>query len=733
MNRVIELGLVIALCVTSVLIAAYQVRNRQKHQAQSPDALRLLGAVERACSAFLGRETQLLVPVVIAIAAVLTGLVALHERSGGLIELAGPAVATVLGAAICTRLAYFSLRQALTASLNGLHVKQTKGTPEQMLTQSASWTAVTTDATALLVVVASFAALYGYAAGGNTLTPGAAAWKAALGLPCLALGAIGAGAIFQIGGNSFQTATSVASAAARATRPQLVEQRELNPGLVAEFAGGFVGTAVSRTTDALCSALLGNMALILLAAGMVRHSDSSNQVLSCIALPLILKGIGLLSCSLVSFTIRLDHGLGTARIALSAIFLSGLVGTLLWLFGIINAAYLCASGALGLVAGLCANLLTSNLNAPVDRQLKIVQSALNADGARAMGVGLQRTVRPLLLVALCLGGAWFVGGLLDVGAGRSLGLTIGLAAMLGCNSLHHCTSLLSPLAEAITQLAGVLKHKDSSQSDAKPTTAEQFDSRCWTASHEGQTQRILAGAACALVVGLTIPSLAQAPDSLLALASTATVQTFDAYSSGHPALLFAGFLGAACLLFHVGGVLRLSSRAALRVGSDLLTHLGHNDKARVSGIRPPAARGYRASVELAAEASTDSVLPVVLLAVAAPLALAMILEIVGDSQYTALAARGLMMFATLATLTGCLASLASHGALSTLTAPFNSGHPPSSDPSGSRDSGEPSIRPAGLDSLPSTAAFLGRSVSPAAFLGLEATLAASLAVTQFLL
>lgn len=717
MIRVIELILILTLCVSGLLIGGFQGRFGKSAGRHAPEEMRLLGAVRRACSAFLLKETQILVPAAVVLAVLLTGFVLVRNESEGIVMLVSPAAGVVLGATVSALLAHFSLQQAASVTLRGLEAQQMRRSAGEVLTRGSSWTAIATDAVGLLLVLGWFSLHYAHARLSCDLEAGAASWQAALSLPALALGTVCSGAIFQVGGNNFQTATTVACAAARDRQPALATKPQLNPALVAEIAGGFVGTAVSRTTDAISSALVGSIALVLLSASMVRQADSAANTLSYVALPLLLRTIGMFAASVVSFSFNWaqPHLIGVPQVkgALSVVSGAGLIGALLWLIGVDGTPWLTASGALGLVAGLGTSSSTTDDHNY--QGLAYPSDPLNAETARAMGVGLQRSARPLVVVACCLVGAWLLGGLLEVEEGRSLGLIVALAMMLSCNAFHHGTSLLKPLAEAMSLIVSVLR----SESEGF-VVGSQLSQACDSASHDGRTQSILSGAACCLVIGLAIPSLAsqQLP------------------SGGHPALLFAGFLGAAFLLFHIGGVLRLSSRTAVRVGSDLLTHLRQDIGTENIRLNPSAPRGYRASVELASEAATDALLPAVLLATATPLALAIVLHALEGPEYGSLAARALMMFATVATLTGCLAALASHGALNDLRAKFSQPHGSLADRTASQDhfSHEgPSGFSVAPPSLPSAAHFLGHSVSPAALLGLEATMVASLVLLPFLI
>ena len=116
-------------------------------------------------------------------------------------------------------------------------------------------------------------------------------------------------------------------------------------------------------------------------------------------------------------------------------------------------------------------------------------------------------------------------------------------------------------------------------------------------------------------------------------------------------------------------------------------------------------------MQLATATATRALLPLVLGAVLGPFALAVLLRLVYGAHGAGVGVRGLTAFSALAALTGCCAALIAEGAAVELSA-------------GRRPSAE----------SPSSSAieFMERCISPAALLGLKATVVSSLAAVPLL-
>jgi Na+/H+-translocating membrane pyrophosphatase len=214
----------------------------------------------------------------------------------------------------------------------------------------------------------------------------------------------------------------------------------------------------------------------------------------------------------------------------------------------------------------------------------------------------------------------------------------------------------------------------------------------------GRCQIALGGAAAALLGAVMLPLLGKGAD------------TGAGPSWAHPMVLLGALLGAASLSFHVGGMLKASSRAATSLDKDLTDRLAHEGLTErdASGPLP----GYRESVQLASKSSTEALLPLALGALLVPFLVATSMRLIYGAGGGAVVAYGLMAFSALAALTGCSAALVAQGTSLELAEARRAGN--ASNPN-------------------SLIEFLERCIGPAALLGSRATAVASLAAVPLLI
>ncbi len=693
-----ELVLLVALCISSlVAVRAYGALPPSPGRARSDYVERVVGAMQRAGGLFVGRELRLLATV-----AGLAGLVLLvgselfgQGQSATRVRLAFAAVGLLVGAscsAVCA-VGTFSLgMRAIRAQLGSPAIAGEAGDELPLeLRRAGSLLAVLWDTLSLLALLAaaSVHCAYGVLVLGQPLREALldACYYSA---PGVALGALCGAAVFQAAGSCFSTATAVASGAARRSVPVLGDRRQQNPGLVAELVGAHLGGAVSRATDAFGTYALGNVAVVAVAALTAGRVAAPEQAVAIVALPLVLRASGLLGCACqLNPTLRsAESSPATASrsIAAALVAFSGLVGASVWLVGTAHCLYFIAAGLLGLVAGVLASA-----PGPLSRVApEIALEKMGASAARAIGVGLQSTGVPLLAMGVCLGLSWVVLEPVPLPNSQQLGLGLAVAAMLGSSSLPLGVGLLVALSESAQRLERLERDVAAQPAPSGPGSEERV-ALLKAGEHAGQTHLILCAGAASLLCVLAMPRLFGEPAAAAGEAS---------YGS----LLVAGVLGAACILFFVGASLRLRSAAAGKVGGDLLSHLG-----LIEDGRPPAsgARGYRPSLEIASKASLEAAIPLVVLATLLPSSVALALRAAAGADSPLELGRGLLAFGAVAVLTGASTALAAHGAVGAMASER-------------------------LDRESSSTLVLGRSIGPSALLGLQAAVAASLALSPFL-
>lgn len=725
-----ELVVVLGLCLCSLSLAAVLGRWLATQRMGAYEVQRLLGAVARAGGDFLKQEGRLLgVSLMLVALAVLTPVV-LYRSAAAVPEHVGwTALGLCLGAGAGSLVARAAFVAAVALTSRVVEaVRSDLNDATSAALRGSALIALLTDGVSLLLtlVVLAIAAWYLGQSPGVLASPWV--FAAVRLLPAAALGAVAAAAVFQLGGANFHTAAGVASLAARRQDPSLLRERDKNPALVAELVGDYVGAVAARASDYFAALVLANSAMLLVAV-WVHGNNPATSGWSLVALPLLVRAVGLIASSLALCNLRFDatqstwRTLAGAAVSATLVSLVGLFGASLWLVG--DEAHLpyFAAGALGLLANsLALGLTYLRLRRDVRRRAEAAAGAeaserdLGSPAARALGQGLQQTWSLMVGVGLCVLGAWLLGSNAALREGGPLALAVMLAGLLSVSAFGLTESLFARVAES----ARTITTLERSQIDARGRArAQEVDQLGVTLGSLGRTQGIMASAGAAALSAFSLPLLGAITRSATdagQLAPLAAAARLREATQLHPVTLWGGALGAGCLLFYVGGVLQASTRTANAVAADIVGRLGVGQadmrQAAASVVRLPS---YRVSVQLAAATATERLLPLTLAAVLTPLALALALRALYGEGGELVTLQGLMAFAAVATLTGCYAALAAEGA-ETLLAQLR------------RRAPERAVH----ESAGPAAEFIGRCVGPAALLGVKATVVAALVSGPFL-
>jgi Na+/H+-translocating membrane pyrophosphatase len=694
-----ELVVVVTVCGLSLVVTAFHARGSARSSTTPHDLERLLAAVQRACADFLWQETRLMAAV-LAIVTVAVGVPAaafgaLPKGHAALGWALGVLCAGGLGGALVAHLAHGSAAHTARGALEAL--RHDRHGAARVALRGAALLSVAIEALSCCLAALAFAAHFLFLTAGRHVEPHRAALLASRTLALLALGAACAALVFQVGGASLHTAAGVAATGARARNPNIARDEDQNPVLVAELVGDHAGGLVARATDAFAGALLGNAGVVMLGAWVSASNASAGvSAIALVVLPLLVRALGQLAASVALGSSRVDGSPGPVGVLLAArlshglLLAAGVAGACLWLLGSAAWVPLTGAAALGVLAGvLSAIASTAGVRRVPDAGLTGAETTV----ARALGLGLQRTWILMVLVGACLGGAWWLGSRTGIASGGVFALALAVAALLGAGAYDVSHGVFAATCENVRRFAGLRRsHFD----EAAKKRAHALTYSGVTVGHIGSTQSILGAAAAALLAALLLP---------LASASPAPAAIF---TLGHPVVLLGGVLGAGALSFHVGGMLRASSRAAAALDRDLSDRLTRED---ASAERRSIPAGYRESVQLATATATRALLPLALGAVLGPFALAVLLRLVYGAHSAGIGVRGLTAFSTLAAFTGCCAALVAEGAAVELAA----GRRPSTERASS-----------------SAIEFMERCISPAALLGLKAAVVSSLAAVPLL-
>lgn len=709
-----ELVVVFAVCIFSLLLAGFLAGGLLKRAIAHHELERLLGAVRRACADFLWQETKILASllVIVGLALACPLLIWGTTTGNGAESVAWSVAALCLGAAAGIGVAHtthWAAARATSTAIEALRRDLHEATAAGY--RGAAVVGLIAEAASLLLTACVFASHYLYLALMGRADVGEAISGASRTLPAAALGAFCAAAVFQVGGCNYHTAAGVAGTGARARHAHIARDEEQNPALVAELVGDYVGGAVCRSTDVFCALLLGNCGLVVV-AGLVARSNSivGLSALALAGLPMIIRSVGLLSACISMGSLRFEGPLSlrsvfaAARAGHGIMLMTGLFGASLWLLG--DPLYLTyvGAGALGILASLLSAALlvlgSRRLRSGADDASSLPRRETSV--ARALGLGLQYTGSPLLVVGACLGAAWLLGTGAPLARGGAFALVVAIAAMLGTGAFNLSESLFSAMGETVRRVAGL--RRGELDQGAKQRAA-QLDREARAIGDVGHGQCILGGATAALLASVMLPWIGAEGAAPRALPEMSV-------SFAHPVIILGGVLGAGSLLFHIGGVLRSSSRAASALEDDLQNRLEARSADAGSGALP----NYRDSVQLATTGATEALFPLVLTALLTPFIVGILLRLVYGPLGSAMTTHGLMALGTIAALTGCCAALAAQGTLVAL----------------GTERGAPTNARLGALGMQSAGEFVGRCVGPAALLGLKAGIVSSLAAVPLL-
>jgi len=702
-----ELVVVIAVCSLSLVLSALHAIRVPPSGATPHDLERLLAAVQRACADFLWQETRALALLVGVVLTVLAGaLVSFGVLGAGNRAGAWSLAALCAGALAGTAVALFAHRSGAHTTQAALAaLRQDRGAAPLSVLRGSSVLGVVLDAASSGLSALFFSAQYTYSTSVLHVAPLEAALVSSRSLAALALGALCAAVVFQVGGGSLHTAAGVAATGVRARNTRAARDEEQNPVLVAELVGHHVGGVVSRSADSFAGLLLANASLVMLAALVGASNEGAGpSALAWVALPLVVRALGQLSATIALGSSRFEGQAGpsemlaAARLSHALMSLAAVFGASLWLLGPPLYSKFVLPGALGVFAGVVS--AGASLAGASQRRLgALPRSAPTV--ARAFGLGLQRTWLLFLLVGACLGAAWVVGARTPLVHGGAFALTLAVAALLGAGSFNASESLFGMVCENVRRVAGLRRSRFD---DAAKSRALEMDRVGVSIGHQGQTQIILSGAAASLLGAVALP-----------LFGATRAAESGGVGLAHPIVLLGGVLGAGSLLFHVGAMLKASSRAAGSLDKDLSDRLVREGESEAPRGPLP---GYRGSVQLATTSATQALLPLALGAVLVPFVVSLVMRLVYGAGGGAVAVYGLMAFSALATLTGCCAALLAQGTCLELA-------------EARRCLADGAAAADGASSH-SVIEFMERCIGPAALLGLKVTVVSALTTVPLL-
>lgn len=410
-----------------------------------------------------------------------------------------------------------------------------------------------------------------------------------------ALGASFAALLAQLGGGIFSKAADLGADVA-GHEVGLPEDDAQNPASIADLAGDNVGDCAGRGAGIFQATVAENLGAMLIGAAVFRHNDDLPSALAITLFPLVTRAFGVIGAMFGVMVVRTDD----REDPLNALARGLYVTTLLHVVGIAGAAkWLLAEhwllifgcGAVGSLTGVLFLAVTQYYT---EQRFRPVREL--AEGSRAgstltvlsgMGIGLESTVVPSVLVVAAAAAAYALGAMTGLELGGLYGVSVATMGMLGTAGYVLSVDAFGPIVDnagGIIQMTVGRERPDvlgrTAVLDAVGNTVKAL------------TKSYAAGAAGLSSLLLISAYLEEAGRRGRELGQAVHVPRIDA-----PEMFFGAMLGVVLVVWLtarcVGGV----TRSARRVIDEVRRQLRDRPLSRASGAVSERPRDSRSSVE----------------------------------------------------------------------------------------------------------------------------------------
>ncbi|HAQ39264.1 MAG TPA: sodium-translocating pyrophosphatase, partial [Saprospirales bacterium] len=265
----------------------------------------------------------------------------------------------------------------------------------------------------------------------------------------------------RVGGGIYTKAADVGADLVGKVEAGIPEDHPLNPATIADNVGDNVGDVAGMGADLFESyvgAIVGTMVLGATFIGLVGFENTNDfNGLNAVLLPLVLAGIGIITSILGTFFVRVAEGgnpqkaLNNGEFISSAIMLIATYFVVQWMLPAtweFNGTTLTSNGVffaviIGLVAGLLIGLITEFYTGTGTKPVKsIVNQSITGSATNiiaGLGVGMQSTAIPILVLAAAIIGSFHFAGL--------YGIAIAAVGMLSNTGVQLAVDAYGPISD----------------------------------------------------------------------------------------------------------------------------------------------------------------------------------------------------------------------------------------------------------------------------------------------
>jgi len=266
----------------------------------------------------------------------------------------------------------------------------------------------------------------------------------------------------RVGGGIYTKAADVGADLVGKVEAGIPEDHPLNPATIADNVGDNVGDVAGMGADLFESyvgSIIGTMVLGAAFIGITGFEESNQfSGLNAVLLPLVLAGAGIITSILGTFFVRVKEGgdpqkaLNRGEFISAALMLAATIGTVMWMlpegwtdktgfeytaWGIVWAVLF------GLAAGLLIGLVTEFYTGTGTRPVQtIVDQSLTGSATNiiaGLGVGMQSTAIPIVILAAAIIGAYEFAGL--------YGIAIAAVGMLSNTGIQLAVDAYGPISD----------------------------------------------------------------------------------------------------------------------------------------------------------------------------------------------------------------------------------------------------------------------------------------------